>query len=181
MTRGPAQAGNRASRTGRYLQWWDTGPECNAVTPAVCKVHDSTLIPLASVPDGPCATWRAKHVKCRVSADAFTVAILAQGTFWAVALAAGLFSPRVRGCVRRPACAACARNRETDSLRGSSVKIGTIQRRLAWPLRKDDTHKSRSVNNFSSRPGERCVRLRGQPARVGERGSVAHTFSAFWL
>ena len=25
---------------------------------------------------------------------------------------------------------------------------GTIQRRLAWPLRKDDTHKSRSVNNF---------------------------------
>ena len=37
---------------------------------------------------------------------------------------------------------------KTDSLRGSSVKIGTIQRRLAWPLRKDDTHKSRSVNNF---------------------------------
>ena len=36
----------------------------------------------------------------------------------------------------------------SDSLRGSSVKIGTIQRRLAWPLRKDDTHKSRSVNNF---------------------------------
>ena len=25
----------------------------------------------------------------------------------------------------------------------SSVKIGTIQRRLAWPLRKDDTQKSR--------------------------------------
>ena len=35
-----------------------------------------------------------------------------------------------------------------DSLRGSSVTLGTIQRRLAWPLRKDDTHKSRSVNNF---------------------------------
>ena len=32
-----------------------------------------------------------------------------------------------------------------DSLRGSSVKIGTIQRRLAWPLRKDDALKSRSV------------------------------------
>ena len=28
-----------------------------------------------------------------------------------------------------------------DSLRGSSVKIGTKQRRLAWPLRKDDTHR----------------------------------------
>ena len=37
-----------------------------------------------------------------------------------------------------------------DSLRGSSVKIGTIQRRLAWPLRKDDTHKSRSVSHFCS-------------------------------
>ena len=36
----------------------------------------------------------------------------------------------------------------SDSLRGSSVKIGTIQRRLAWPLRKDDTHKSRGVNNL---------------------------------
>ena len=32
-----------------------------------------------------------------------------------------------------------------DSLRGSSVKIGTMQRIIAWPLRKDDTHKSRSV------------------------------------
>ena len=37
---------------------------------------------------------------------------------------------------------------QLDSLRGSSVKIGTIQRRLAWPLRKDDTHKSRSVLIF---------------------------------
>ena len=35
-----------------------------------------------------------------------------------------------------------------DSLRGSSVETGKIQRRSAWPLRKDDTHKSRSVNNF---------------------------------
>ena len=29
-----------------------------------------------------------------------------------------------------------------DSLRGSSVKIGTMQRVLAWPLRKDDTRKN---------------------------------------
>ena len=36
----------------------------------------------------------------------------------------------------------------SDPLRRSSVKIGTIQRRLAWPLRKDDTHKSRSVSHF---------------------------------
>jgi len=32
-----------------------------------------------------------------------------------------------------------------NSLRGSSVKVGMIQRILAWPLRKDDTHASRSV------------------------------------
>ena len=32
-------------------------------------------------------------------------------------------------------------------IRRGTVKIGTIQRRLAWPLRKDDTHKSRSVNH----------------------------------
>ena len=34
--------------------------------------------------------------------------------------------------------------------KGSSVKIGTIQRRLAWPLRKDDTLKSRGVYPFFS-------------------------------
>ena len=33
-----------------------------------------------------------------------------------------------------------------DSLWGSCVNIGTIQRRSAWSLRKDDTHKSRSGN-----------------------------------
>ncbi len=32
----------------------------------------------------------------------------------------------------------------------SSAKIGTIQRRLAWPLRKDDTHKSRMYHFFCS-------------------------------
>ena len=30
----------------------------------------------------------------------------------------------------------------------TSDKIGTIQRRLAWPLHKDDTHKSRNGPNF---------------------------------
>ncbi|KAI3440365.1 uncharacterized protein J3R85_003702 [Psidium guajava] len=32
----------------------------------------------------------------------------------------------------------------------TSDKIGTIQRRLAWPLRKDDTHKSRNGAGFTS-------------------------------
>jgi len=31
---------------------------------------------------------------------------------------------------------------------GSSVKIGKIQRRLAWPLCKDDTHNSRRSITF---------------------------------
>ena len=44
---------------------------------------------------------------------------------------------------RKPVCYSL------DSLRGSSAKIGTVQRRLAWPLRKDDMHKSRSVNQFA--------------------------------
>ena len=35
-----------------------------------------------------------------------------------------------------------------DSFRGSSVKIGPIQRRSALPLRKDDTHKSKSGRHF---------------------------------
>ena len=44
-------------------------------------------------------------------------------------------------------CCNCAPSiSKSDPLRRSSVKIGTIQRRLAWPLRKDDTHKSISVN-----------------------------------
>ena len=32
-----------------------------------------------------------------------------------------------------------------DSLQGSSVNVGMVQTRLAWPLRKDDTHTNREV------------------------------------
>ena len=38
------------------------------------------------------------------------------------------------------------RARGSDSLRGSYVQIGTMQIIFAWPLGKDDTHTSRSVN-----------------------------------
>ena len=38
-----------------------------------------------------------------------------------------------------------------DSLRGSSVRIGTMQRSSGWPPRKDDMHKSRSANTFMLR------------------------------
>ncbi|CAN0840325.1 hypothetical protein LINGRAHAP2_LOCUS2797 [Linum grandiflorum] len=33
---------------------------------------------------------------------------------------------------------------------GTSDKIGTIQRRLAWPLRKNDMHKLRNGPKFLS-------------------------------
>ena len=33
---------------------------------------------------------------------------------------------------------------------GSSAKVGTIQGRLAWPLRRDDTRDSRRVNIMTS-------------------------------
>ena len=72
-------------------------------------------------------------------------------------------------------CVVLADMTSSDSLRGSSVKIGTIQRRLAWPLRKDDTHKSRSVNNFFvaiDRHGgvcscEQCSPTRGSISALG--------------
>ena len=67
---------------------------------------------------------------------------------------------------------------KTDSLRGSSVKIGTIQRRLAWPLRKDDTHKSRSVNNFFF-PAKR-LRRRGAVAKRNPLCGVAGAPRASW-
>ena len=43
MTRASAQAGNRASKTEHYLQWWEHSPEWVAVTPAAQNRHNSTL------------------------------------------------------------------------------------------------------------------------------------------
>ena len=42
MTWGLAQAGNRASKTGRYLQWWENRPEWDAMTSAVRNSRHST-------------------------------------------------------------------------------------------------------------------------------------------
>ena len=52
---------------------------------------------------------------------------------------------------------------------GTSVKIGTIQRRLAWPLRKDDTHKSRMYHFFDTNDTlwcSGCCSVLGSVARV---------------
>jgi hypothetical protein len=47
------------------------------------------------------------------------------------------FDPH-RGCFWR--CPECVFLPALEPSNGTSVKIGTIQRRLAWSLRKDDTH-----------------------------------------
>jgi len=57
----------------------------------------------------------------------------------------------VQATMRPPSRGVQARAARWDSLRGSSVKIGTIQRILAWPLRKDDAHKSRGVKACAAR------------------------------
>ena len=44
MTWGLAQAGNRAGRTGRYLQWWENEPEWNAVTSDLQIPYNAWLV-----------------------------------------------------------------------------------------------------------------------------------------
>ncbi|WMV57307.1 hypothetical protein MTR67_050692 [Solanum verrucosum] len=59
---------------------------------------------------------------------------------------------------------------------GTSDKIGTIQRRLAWPLRKDDTHKSRNGPNFFAGRRRLCS---GQSVFFG-RSSAALPHRTQW-
>ena len=47
MTRAQAQAGNRASKTEHYLQWWDNSPEQSAKTPAARKRRNHSLFGIA--------------------------------------------------------------------------------------------------------------------------------------
>ena len=63
-TWGTAEAGNRAGKTGRYLQWWDNGPECLAMTSGVCKVHHNTLLRRAR-PLQPASRLRSQRRKHR--------------------------------------------------------------------------------------------------------------------
>ena len=59
---------------------------------------------------------------------------------------------------------------------GTYTKIGTIQRRLAWPLRKDDTQKSRMVSNFFCYfPEMRGFKFVLHRDHAGEAGSHGHS------
>ena len=86
-----------------------------------------------------------------------------------------------------PECNRCASNPHLDTApdccwnaSASSVKIGTIQRRLAWPLRKDDTAKIEKVSLFGiqiqkllvgeSNPGR--LRDRQKCYQLHQRGSL---------
>ena len=57
----------------------------------------------------------------------------------------------------------------SDSLRGSSVTIGTIPWRLAWPLRRDDTHKTIRI------PWHLSVR------RFRDQRASRHTWMDGWM
>ena len=71
--RGSAQAGNRASKTRRYLQWWDSDLECIAVTSVECNILHYTFS-LVSCISGPfpsvrVAAWRrCGQTQARVAA-----------------------------------------------------------------------------------------------------------------
>ena len=43
MIRELAQAGNRAGKTGRYLQWWDSVAEQTAAAPVTQKLYNHHL------------------------------------------------------------------------------------------------------------------------------------------
>ena len=89
-----------------------------------CRVYKILFAPLAL----SCLTPWAHTVRLLTSSNWFSCKVFFSGLLWRYLI----WQLRAK----------------SDSLRGSSDKIGTIQRRLAWPLRKDDTHKSRSVPSF---------------------------------
>jgi len=49
MTWALVQAGNRASKTRRYLQWWENKPEQDAVTSELQNSHDCTFLASAGL------------------------------------------------------------------------------------------------------------------------------------
>ena len=84
QTGGMAQAGNRAGKTQCYLQWWDSGAECLAVTAAGCKVCNCGLIVASSVWPCWCTTqvgWLQHHEPpIPLAAHAMCVCVLGRGT-----------------------------------------------------------------------------------------------------
>ena len=71
------------------------------------------------------------------------------------------------------------RNAELDPLRRSSVKIGMIQTRLAWPLRKDDTHTSTRRQFRVQRNEQKRIATRKKEAGEGERVTSPPTPTVF--
>ena len=47
-TEAKAQAGNRASKTQCYLQWWESRVECQTVTSGGCKLYHLDLIAISA-------------------------------------------------------------------------------------------------------------------------------------
>ena len=61
--------------------------------------------------------------------------------------------------------------------------IGKIQRRLAWPLRKDDTQKSRTIqlNLFSASAVQRIPRAAGARRRRVSRTDRISSGRGMWM
>ena len=59
MIRELAQAGNRAGKTGRYLQWWDSVAEQTAAAPVTQKLYNHHL-PILSFSSLPFFFFRSK-------------------------------------------------------------------------------------------------------------------------
>ena len=77
---------------------------------------------------------------------------------------------RFEGC-RRATAQRPTQGQGLDSLWRSSVKFGAMQRRLAWSLRKDDTHThtSRMCKHICPTQGQGQREERRQPAHAGRR------------
>ena len=63
----------------------------------------------------------------------------------------------------------------------SSAKIGTIQRRLAWPLRKDDTHKSRMYHFIFFLFRKKMVEQNKLDALSGKKKVNPPSMSRVWV
>lgn len=70
MTRGSAQAGNRASKTERYLQWLENSPEWNAVTSAMDKLYNTSQFFVFGLGRAVSVSQKARRSQAQSGAEA---------------------------------------------------------------------------------------------------------------
>ena len=60
------------------------------------------------------------------------------------------------------------------------TKIGTIQRRLAWPLRKDDTQNREAFHIFCPQMPKVCKNMKIEMVYFGRNGKNVKKLWFFW-